>query len=146
MKDTDVIVKGRLSAPHAYLSKDQLDVHTEYEIEDPEYLYMAKLSKPTLPSPTSVSLKGGSVTIDGLTYSATYEALPLPDPGMECLLLLRWFEDRYYLVGLFNGLFSINNGRLKQLGTGPEFLTDYQNVEASKAIESIVARRLQIGQ
>jgi hypothetical protein len=149
LRVTDVIVKGRLGVPRAFLSHDEREVRTEYPIVNPTTLYAAALSKPDLPPATSVTMIGGAVKINGLTYTATYEALPLPEEGTECLLLLRECDKRYYVAGIYYGIFRIEHDRLKVMTKDQKFInrvTAYHDVSAPKAIADIVAQRTKVGQ
>lgn len=143
---TDVIVRGRLENQRSYLSDDQRRVATEYSIGDPEVLYRATLSKVDLPTAKTVTLHGGSVTIDGLTYTATNEALPMPEVGGEYLLLLRHYDNRYYLAGLFYGLLRISDGRLVPVSKDARYVEEFRDALASEGIADIVARRVRLGQ
>lgn len=101
--------------------------------------------RPALPRATHVSLKGGSVTIGGLSYTVTYQDGPVPERGAEFLLLLRRPGDRYYLMGDF-GLVRVRDGRLSQVANGPDYFAEYLAIPASEAIEDIVAKRIRFGQ
>src|SRR5439155_17879703 len=55
-----------------------------------------------------VTLLGGTITINGLTYTRVHEALPSLEPGQEYLLLLRRVGDRYFLAADYYGAFQIS--------------------------------------
>ena len=145
LRITDVIVRGRLGTRRSFLSDDEREVLTEYPIVKATTLYTASVSKPNLPPATTVRMKGGAVTINGLTYKETHEALRLPAPGTECLLLLQEFGGRYYVAGMYYGIFRIEHGRLKAMAND-EKLPAYRDLSAPTAIKEIVAQRQQLGQ
>lgn len=43
----------------------------------------------------TVTVPGGTITINSLTFTSLHEALPSLDPGTECLLLLKRVGDTY---------------------------------------------------
>ena len=64
--------------PRSYLSDDQQEVYTDYPILNPSFVYQSVVvtsTKPGMPTVT-VTLPGGSITINGLTY--TFKDLGLP--------------------------------------------------------------------
>jgi len=149
LRVTDVIAKGRVGKPRGYLSKDQREIYTDYPILNPSVLYRATLSNPKgsdLDSAPRVTMRGGSVTINGLTYTESYEALPSLEPGTECLFLLRRIQGQYRLAGRYYGVFRLDDDRLRPLVRDQQFAIELRNDRTARTITSIVERRLQIGQ
>ena len=67
---TDVIVRGTLGESRSYLSDDQTEVYTDYDIQNPQILYRAHpgVLSESEPSRITVTLWGGTVTINGLSF------------------------------------------------------------------------------
>src|SRR4029453_18239529 len=88
--DTDLIVRGVLGQPKSYLSDDQRAVLTDYPVLRASILYERKgLASPPDPVALAVTLLGGEIEINGLTYADRPAALPALTPGSEALLCLR---------------------------------------------------------
>lgn len=88
LSHTDAIIRGTIAVQkRSYLSDDQQEVLTDYEIYNPELLYPATPGTPPL-SVVVVTLPGGTVTINGLSYTLTDDSLPELPAARECLLLL----------------------------------------------------------
>ncbi len=64
--DTRRVLRGRVGIPAAaYLSDDQMEVHTDYPVEPAVILYDADAAQPHLPTPlprATVTLLGGTIT------------------------------------------------------------------------------------
>src|SRR5579862_3069057 len=88
---TDLLVRGVVGPPESYLSDDQMDVYTDYPIADPVVLYEAPAveSKTAAVQTVTVTLLGGVITIDGLSFTSKHQALPLLQVSTECMFLLR---------------------------------------------------------
>lgn len=138
LADTDMIVTGVIGEPRSYLSKDQKEVYTEYPIRKPVVLFQTE-SYAAAPAAT-VTLLGGAVTVNGLTFTSDVPALPRLPPGTECVLLLKRSGDEYRIAGEFYGAFRVVNGRIRPLTGKQGFAPEYRDAPAPQAIEDIVAR------
>jgi hypothetical protein len=81
--DADLAIRGVVGPGRSHLSDDQGDVLTDYEILRPTFVQsFAKSADPkaALQSVT-VTLQGGSITIDGLTYTSRHLSRPRLEPG-----------------------------------------------------------------
>lgn len=140
--DTDVIVRGLVGEPRSYLSDDQLDVYTDYPLINPVVLYQSALvtaTKPGMPT-VIVTLLGGRIMINGLTFTSTHEALPSLEPGEECLFLLKRIGDRYRVAVTYFGVFRIAGEKLTPLVKISEFASEYRDAPAGQAAAEMVAR------
>lgn len=140
---TDIIVKGVLGNPTSYLSDDQMEVYSDYPLQDAVILYQVQESaRPRTSQVPAITLTmlGGTVTINGLTYTRRHEGLPLIPPGTECLLLLKQVGNRYYIAGSYYGAFRIVNGTLTRLVHSEEFAPELNGASASAAEQDLVSR------
>src|SRR5437763_1072447 len=129
LADADTLLIGTVGQSRSRLSSDELDIFTDYEIQNPVVLYQRNIAStptPQLARPIVVTLEGGAVVIGGLTYTETALALPQLAEGMRCVFLLKHVGDTYRVAGRFYGIFSISDGRLAPLtpkqGFAPEYI------------------------
>ena len=143
LADTDLIVTGIVGEPRSYLSDDQMDVYTDYPILNPVVLYQSGVvaSRVTNMPGIIATVVGGTVMIDGLTFTSTPEALPRLEPGSESLLLLKLRDDHYHLAGTYFGAFGISAGRLTPLTKKRGFASEYVNAAVPEAAKEFVGRR-----
>ena len=144
LEDTDIIVRGVVGEPRSYLSEDQRDVYTDYPINGPTFLYQATLEsspKPGIVPSVVITVRGGSVRINGLTYTFVDYALRPLKPGSECLLLLKRVGDHYAIAGSYLGIFGVADGKLTPLTGKQGFAPEYRDVPVTQAANEIVMRR-----
>lgn len=142
LSKTDTIVRGIVGQPRSYLSDDQMDVSTDYQILNPVILYKAAptaTKKPEMPTVTVTTL-GGVITINGLSFTSAHEALPPLEPGTECLFLLSHIGSRYYVAGAYYGAFRISNGKLLRLTQKQGFAPEIHGARATQAGDEMVRR------
>jgi hypothetical protein len=149
--DTDAIVRGHVSQPSAsYVSEDQMEVYTDYAIDDSVSLYRADVTrspKPGMMPIATVTLLGGRITINGLHYISDHMTQRALEPGTECLLLLKRVGDRYFIARKYDGAFRIHkDGLLAPISVGVGFPAAYKDVPATQVAEEMVARRLALRQ
>ncbi len=146
LEQADVIVQGVVGAPRTYLSQDQMNVLSDYPLVRPTVLFdskVAPLSQPGIPEPEIVvTVRGGKITIGGLTYTERFDALPKLEPGSECLLLLKRVGNRLHIAGDGHfGAFEVEGGRLKPLTRVHGFAPTYRGMPTVEAAQAIVSRR-----
>lgn len=140
---TDLIVRAVLSGPTSYLSDDEMDVYTDYPLQHAVILYQVQESpRPRVSQEpaVTVTMLGGAVTINRLTFTSKHEGLPLIPPGTECLLLLKQVGNRYFIAGTYYGAFRIVNGTLTRLVHREEFAPELNGASASSAEQDLVSR------
>lgn len=140
--DADTVVRGIVGESRSYLSDDQRDVYTDYSILNPIFLYQAEMVTSTRPGvmPTvTVTLLGGTIKFNGLTYTSQVMALPPLEPGTECLFLLKRIGDKYRIAGTFYGAFRVAASKLVPLTRKEGFASEYHEMPAIQATEDIVA-------
>lgn len=142
LAETDTVVTGVVGMPVSVLSTDQMDVYTEYPVRDSAILYqrtMPRFKQPQMPSVT-VTVLGGVITLNGLTYTSRHESLPSLTPGERCLFLLKSSDSRYFLAGTFYGVFRIDGPAIVPLTRHHGFADELRQEAAPQAIEAIIAR------
>jgi hypothetical protein len=140
---TDMVVRGVLGEPRSYLSDDQKDVFTDYPIIDPILVYRARVlteTQPGLISAMTVTQLGGTVVLNGLTYTQREESLLPLKPGVESLFLLQRVGNRYLIAGTFLGAFSISGGTLTSLAKDQHFAAEFRGIATTDAITDMLNR------
>jgi hypothetical protein len=136
----DLAVRGVVGEPTTYMTDDMRDVLTDYPIVNPEFLFRAVSSpvpRPGWPPEATVTLRGGSVVVDGLTYTFVADALPSLEPGTECLFLLHYSQGRYIPAGISYGVFEIGED-LRPLTRKQGFGEELRGVPSQRAITDII--------
>jgi hypothetical protein len=142
LRITDVVVKGTIGQPRSYLSDDQRDIYTDYPISDPVFIYQSQMTTSRTPGvlPTvTVTLRGGTVMVNGLRFTATEPALRPLQPGSQALFLLQHVGDKYQVAGWYFGAFGIQDGSVIPLNARRDFAPEYRNVAVSDAVDSMMA-------
>ena len=92
------------------------------------------LKQPELPTVT-VTLLGGTISINGLTFTEKHEALPALVSGNEYVFLLKQVGNRYHIPGRYFGVFLREQDRLRPVtrktGFAPE-LSGVPTVQATR--------------
>jgi hypothetical protein len=131
LRDTDVIVMGMIGDSNSHETSDHRDVVTDYEILQPIYLGRRPTARiPNLSAPFVVTLPGGTITVDGLTYTSNYDEVAAPAPGTWYLLLLKERPEGYALAATFLGAFKIDNGLMTPLTTKASFAPELRGAVA----------------
>ena len=129
---------GMLGTPHSIPSSDERDVWTEFDVLDAVELGARRSSTPTSPPrPLRVTLLGGSLLIDGLTFTSRHDALPISEEGTRCLLLLTRSSDGYRIAGDYYGIFAVENGVLRALTAKRGFARELRGAVAEDAGETL---------
>lgn len=143
LDDTDTVVRGIVGTPSTTLSADQRHVQTDYPIRSAIVLHTAHLldgDRPGALPAVTVRVLGGTVEINGLTFTETVEAMPSLEPGVECLFLLKREGNHYRLAGRFYGAFRILNDTLRPLVKKHGFASEQSGASATQTIAQMVAR------
>ena len=142
LMDTDVVVRGTVTQPQSYLSEDQLQVYTDYVIANPTFLYPSTLvvSKTPGVQTIKVTMIGGTVRINGLTFTSDHAALPLLASGAECLFLLKKVANRYHIAGIYYGVFRIDKERVTPETRQEGFAPEYSGISVTNAASAILER------
>jgi hypothetical protein len=139
---TDLIVAGTLGQPHSYMSRNEMEVYTDYPIIGASILFQTNpetLAKPAVGQPLAATFLGGTVVVNGLTFTSKHEGLPLPQAGTECLLLLEREEGHYVVAQRYFGAFHKINDALVPMTMKQNFAPEYGTVSAAQATDRLVA-------
>jgi hypothetical protein len=143
LKDIDIVVVGIVGESRSFLSDDQRDIYTDYEIRNATILYSAPVH-PTAQSrtakPVTVTLLGGSLSIGGITFRDLQKALPALTRDAEHLFLLKQVGNRYYLVGGFVGAFAIVERKLRPVSQKTRFAPEYMGIPSAQAVADLLGR------
>jgi hypothetical protein len=143
LSDTDLIVRGVVGTPRSYLSDDQRDVLSDYPILNLTVVYQARgLARALDPAAKTmtVTLDGGVIEIDGLTFMSRPGALPQLDPGSETVLCLKRTAGKYLVALKYFGAFAIRNDQLAPLTRKNGFAPDVQQMAATQMIATLRSR------
>ncbi|HXG87050.1 MAG TPA: hypothetical protein VNJ02_01850 [Vicinamibacterales bacterium] len=143
LRDTQLIVRGVVGRPRSYLSPDQRYVFTDYPIERPAILYQRIIDASRHPGNVpgvTLTVLGGSVVINGLTFTEAVGALPSIEPGTDCLLLLSKKDGKLVLAGSYYGAFSVAANVLVPLTRKQGFALEHAGADATRAIRDLVDR------
>jgi hypothetical protein len=135
LRNADVVVRAVIGPARSHLTDDQREIQTDYSVSNPVILFSAtRLASSNL----LVVLQGGSVTINGLTFTSESEALPALKEGAEYLLILRHVGDAYEVSGPYLGAFEIERGTVRVATRKQGFGREFDGAHAA-ALESKVA-------
>jgi len=139
---TDLLAVGRLGEPQSHLSDDQMEVLTDYRLNEPTILFERKPSgSATSNKSRSIILtqRGGTVNVQGTEYTETQSGLLPLKEGTQVLCLLKQVGDKYQIVGWYYGVFEIKNGTIEPLMTQADFAPDYRGRPLQDAEQSMLA-------
>jgi hypothetical protein len=88
----------------------------------------------------TATLLGGTVTINGLSFTSSPDALPNLEPGSEYLLLLKRVGSRYHIAGTYFGAFQVADGKVTPVTKKRGFAPEYSNVPVAEAAERMAQR------
>lgn len=145
LDDTDLIVRGIVGQPTSYLSDDQTAVLTDYPVLKASILYERKgLASPSDPTALAVTLFGGEIEINGLTFTDRPAALPALTPGSEQLLCLKVENEKLMVAGRYFGVFAIGEEHLTPLTRKEGFAPEARQLSAQQMIATLKARALEL--
>jgi hypothetical protein len=143
LRDADTVVRGVIGDAHSRLSDDQRDVETDYSVLQPVVLYQKTAiasSRPGVTPLIAVTLNGGTIEINGLSFTLIDYLLKGLPVGDECLLVLKKSGAGYYLAGHGFGAFGIEAGRVKPLANKSGFATEYAGMDVERVSADIIDR------
>jgi len=142
LAETDLIVRGVLDEPATRLSDDQMEVYTEYHLRNAVTSYSALSSavQAGLQSRLTVTVLGGTVTINGLTFTRVHGALGSLKPNTEYLLLLRRIDNSYFLAGDYYGAFQVTGSTVTNPVQKPGFAEELNGKPVTEVEQTLLAR------
>jgi hypothetical protein len=87
MQTTDAIVRGTLGPRRSYLTDDQMNLYSDYEVLNAVFLYGEDPTQKITKAGVTLTVLGGQVEIDGLTFTMETSAVPALASGVEYVLL-----------------------------------------------------------
>jgi hypothetical protein len=138
---SDTVIRGTIGEGRTYLNEDETEVLTDYPIRQATVLFDAVSPQPSSTGATiTVTIKGGKVTIDGLSFTFWDPTLPALPVGRECLLLLKREGATYRLASGAYGAFAIINDRLLPITAKEGFAKEYKGSATSTAASEFIRR------
>ena len=146
LERTGLIVRGIVRGGRSYLSQDEQDIYTDYEIRNPIVLYDSASPSPAgrIGTHLTVTILGGEVVVNGTLCKSVHQALPALNPGPEHLLLLRRDGERYFLAGTYFGAFRVANGLIEAAANHQEFAATVNGKSADRMATDLVVAAAQM--
>jgi hypothetical protein len=85
-----------------------------------------------------VTLHGGTISVNGVPFTAKYPDEPQLQPGAQYMFLLRRVGDKYRLADDYYGVFAVTSERIAPL-LESQRLSRYRAMTAQAAMDEIVA-------
>lgn len=121
VKGADVIVRGTVTPVRTYLSEDQYEVYTDYQLT-PVHVVFQKASVGTaapgiISEPITIARWGGTLTIDGVQVTLSDRDAPSFEATADMVVFLAYdgLRRRYRLVSEVAGAFRSQNGVIEPL-------------------------------
>lgn len=138
-----MIVRGVVGQPRSYLSDDQVDVLTDDPLLKPTVLFQNDATSLGLAAEregVTVTVRGGTIEINGLTFTSKHAALPGLEPGSEEILCLKRVGSRNLIALTFYGAFRVESQGLAPLSRKQGFAPEIEHVPSATVIAELVAR------
>jgi hypothetical protein len=142
LSSTHLIVRGVVTQTRSYLSPDEREVYTDYEIRNPNIQYRASgvaIDKGGALSSITVTLLGGTIELNGLQFKSTHTGLPNLASGEEHILLLEETGGRYFIAEKYFGAFRIVDGHVEPSVRKSGFAKEFKGRPATETIGSLTA-------
>jgi hypothetical protein len=118
----DLIVHGTVTLKRTYLSDDQRELYTDYEVIPKQVVASSIAIETKKPGfqPLLVKQFGGRTVINGVPVELTHRNLPLMRDGSDVVLFLAFDETgKKYTIQDLSGAFIVTDGRVTPLLTPP---------------------------
>lgn len=146
LRETDVVIRGILGSSRSYLSADEMRVYTDYTLSFPAVLFDRRPEPSRNSQPltsATVTFLGGEVNVNGLTFSSVHQALPLPEPGTECVLFLTQEDGQLVVAGQYYGAFAVTGDQLMPLSAKRDYAAGLRGQSAAVVLGTL-AKRLDV--
>ena len=141
LRETDIVVRGIIGQPRAYLSGDKRDVYTDYALKNPAILYAKQVLSSAVPGASAdvtVTQLGGTIEVNGVKFTQQENGLLPLEPGVEGLFLLKRVDNRYQIAGTYFGAFRIAAGRVTPFTMRQSFAPEYRDASTEHAVAEIM--------
>lgn len=143
LENTDLIVRGLVGPPRGYLAEDQAEVLTDYPIRNVTVLYSRdKLlaDSPSTEGAVTVTILGGQIEINRLTFTSRHGALPALVPESDVLLCLHRDGTKYVPALRYFGAFAVRNGEVVPLTRKEGFASELRGVPVEQVVATWLVR------
>ncbi len=145
-READTIVYGTVTALRTYLSDDQREVLTDYEVT-PIQVVAQRVVKPSPtpgPQPIVITQWGGQLTIDGVQVTAEDHNLPMLPAGVPLVLFLTSSAKGGRHAGDdIMKAFAVDGVRMRPLSKPPLALERFKGVELGQFLKEVnLARQI----
>lgn len=144
----DVVIDGRLVAPHSYLSGDKKKIYTDYEIV-PSRLVRSQIGDistskaPGSRAPVRLTIPGGQITLGDQTIISTMSQMKSIKTGGRYLIFLSRLnqsDNRFTLTHASAGLFEVlENSRLDPLIRTSQENPDFRDAAVDEVVKRVQA-------
>lgn len=146
--DADLIVVGRLVRAKSYMTSDQTDVYTDYDLHSDRVIVdrgavIATASTPGRIPPLSVTVFGGELSVNGTPVRVSDTSLKQWREGARLLMFLSKTKEpnRFRLYGGSAGLFEIDSiGRVTSLLNHPYRDNDVRGRTIEQLTQFVIKR------
>jgi hypothetical protein len=142
VRQCDAIVHGTLKKIRTYLSPDEMELYTDYEITPLAVIARGSLpvlNKPGPQHPIVLRQWGGETTINGVPVKMYDENFPLLPTDTPLLLFLNHDAqtDRYEIFGEITGAFELEGGRRLVHLLSPSVGPSYAHLKGADIADAI---------
>ena len=97
LRRTDVIVMGTVGDPLSYLTRDELEIRTDYPLTSVEVIHRSPrvVHSGSVERDVTVTQLGGTALVSGVSFTQMERALPPLQPGMRGLFLLELSKESF---------------------------------------------------
>ena len=141
----ELVVVGKLVNPRAYMTVDQTDVYTDYQLQlvttVSDRVAISSAKQVGQLSPVTVTLHGGTLLVNGVKVTVRGGGPTKWKPEADLLLFLRKSkstekQNNFVLVGSATGLYEVTSAGLKSRVAGSRV---HQEIDGAP-VEQIVQR------
>jgi hypothetical protein len=143
---TDIVVIGSAKRLRTYLSENQRELYTDYEISPVRILFQAfspSSARPGVIEPIVLTVWGGHTTIEGVEVVIEDADAPVLEGQSSLLLhLSRESNGKYKLANDVTGASSVVNGRVGLLGKPGAYDDAFRSLQGQQlvAVEDLIAK------
>jgi hypothetical protein len=136
----DLVVVGTVGDGHSYMSEDQCYVYTDFALTETNIVH-SRIPLFTDNSKQSLTITqlGGTVSVNGVSFTEIQRALPPLKPGQRVLLLLQRKDSKLMIAEMFLGAFVSENNKIAPLTVRADYAPSYRGIPLAEAIKSMTA-------
>jgi hypothetical protein len=133
----DLVVVGTVGSAQSYISENQCYVYTDLALTDTTIVHsrFPLLTPPNSKPSLTVTQLGGTVSVNGVTFTEIQRALAPLKPGQRVLLLLKRKDNKLMIADMFLGAFAIEDDKVTPLMVRDDYAPDYRHIPLAEATE-----------